>query len=216
MASPGAFTGASPLETLVAQNCLLLQGLWQNQGSDLAILGGGSASGGSDGGAAGARGAAALEVQRRQVEERPLAVTASVRAMLARSLGSDPASPQDALEFLRRHGAFLKNVDIAYLATMLAEIWNLLETSQVDLAHARVGLALAAADQAARDNRWEAAEPSPEALSRPPPRSVLRPHSPLVEPRWMAAAQAYIRDSAAVGAALRRKGKGKGKDEKDE
>jgi len=164
-----------------------------------------------------------LEVQRRQVEERPLAVTASVRAMLARSLGSDPASPQDALEFLRRHGAFLKNVDIAYLATMLAEIWNLLETSQVDLAHARVGLALAAADQAARDNRWEqaflishAAEPSPEALSRPPPRSVLRPHSPLVEPRWMAAAQAYIRDSAAVGAALRRKGKGKGKDEKDE
>ena len=103
--------------------------------------------------------------------------------------------------------------------TMLAEIWNALEQGQVSMAHARTGLALAGCDQACRDNRWElgflcsmSGQPSQEALNRVAQRSLLEPHSPLIEPRVIAAASQYVKDSAATQSVLK-KGKGKGKDD---
>jgi len=143
---------------------------------------------------------------------------------MARALGSDPRSPQDAVEYLRRHAAFAKHSDLAYATTMLAEAWNAYEMDSPDLAHARVGLALAACDQATRDNRWEMGfliahcqEPPSEAVARTAGRSLLRPVSPLLEPRWAAAAKAYITDAAAVNSALRKgKPKGKGKDKEED
>ena len=102
-----------------------------------------------------ARGAAALEVHRRRVVEDPEAVTQQIRTMVATANGSDPRSPQDALAFFRRQGCFAGHQDLGYLATGLAQVWNLLEVGSAEEAHARVGLLLVAADQTCFDNRWE-------------------------------------------------------------
>eukprot|EP00974_Lingulodinium_polyedra_P012069 1165136-Lingulodinium_polyedra.AAC.1 len=78
-------------------------------------------------------------------------------------------------------------------------------------------------DQVCRDNRWELAalmgqlpEPDSEAMARAADRGALVNHSRLAEPRWAAAAAAYLRDGAALQETFRRsKGKGKGKDKAD-
>ena len=218
------YSSMPPLETLVAQQCMILQNLYgrvQGQHGDLSLLDGAGSSGGGAG--AGARGAAALEVQRRELEETPGLVVQAIRTRLARALGSDPGAPQDAQEYLRRHAAFARHHDLGYAMTLIAEAWNAMEMLSPELAQARVGLALAACDQATRDNRWELGylvahvqEPAAEAASRTPGRSLLRPTSPLLEPRWTAAAQAYVRDSAAVASAFGKGGKGKkGKGDKE-
>jgi hypothetical protein len=211
--------GNSPLESLVAQNAMLLQALFQNRPNGLVGLGAGDTSGDAVGGA---RGAQARDVQRRRLLQQPESVSNSTRQLFATALGSDPDAPQDALEYLRRHGCWARHRDLAYAMTMLAEIWNCLEQGQVATAHARAGLALAGCDQACRDNRWElgflcsmSGQPSAEALSRSAVQSLLVPHSPLIEPHIIAAASQFVKDAAATQSVLR-KGKSKGKGKEDD
>ena len=54
-------------------------------------------------------------------------------------------------------------------------------------------------------------EPDHTALTRAPPRGSLRTNSRLAEPRWTAAAQAYVTAQANTVEARRKLGKGDGK-----
>ena len=110
-------------------------------------------------------------------------------------------APADAEEYLRRFGAFQRHRDLGHAQTLLAHMWNLLEMDQVDRAHAEVGLTLMALEQVTLDDRWGLAcflthqtEPSSQMMGRQPERNALRPFSRLAEPRWIAAAVAYLRD----------------------
>ena len=69
---------------------------------DMATLMGGSDGGGSGsmgGMLPGARGTAAMEIQRRFMEQNPRAIAAAIRANIAKACGTDPTSPQDALGY---------------------------------------------------------------------------------------------------------------------
>ena len=90
---------------------------------------------------------------------------------------------------------------MGHAQSLLARIWNLMELDQVDRAHAEVGLAMMALEQVTLHDRWDLAyllthqtEPSSQMMGRQPERSALRPFSGLAEPRWIAAAVAYLRD----------------------
>eukprot|EP00974_Lingulodinium_polyedra_P131882 11219472-Lingulodinium_polyedra.AAC.1 len=69
------------------------------QRTDMQVLGGGDESGGS--GPGGAVGVAALEMQRRQLEEAPEGVVQRIRANMPRALRVDPNAFQDAAEYWR-------------------------------------------------------------------------------------------------------------------
>ena len=212
------------VEALIAQNALLVNALTARERppTDLGVLlaGGG---GGADGTLTGARGAAALEVQRAQLEDKPQEIIATLRRNLAKANGTAPGGPQDAVEFYRRHGCYKFHQDAGYCASAASEIWNELEMGRTDLAQARLGLLIMSLDQLTRDDRWDvsflmihAAEPEYTALYRAPPRGSLRANSRLAEPRWVAAAQAYAKDQAATVEARRKLGKGGGKTKEDD
>jgi len=196
----------------------MLQAMFaQRQQSDLTILGGG---GGESGNSGGARGAAALEVHRRTLVEQPSLVVDTVRQNMARMNGTDPMAGTDAHEYWRRQGGFRQHPDLGHVASMVADIWNEHEMGNAVAAHARTGLLLMSIEQVTLNSRWEMAmlmshsrEPDHTMMARAAPSSMLRPASALAEPRWVAAASAYLRDGASVAEAFRRfKGKGKGKD----
>ena len=211
------------LEAVVAQNSMMLQALAAQRlglsDSD------GHEPGGESGSGLGSRGAVALQTQRRVLEDRPAVVTAEVRRGMASASGTAPDGPQDAFEFVRRHGGFRNRSDIAHAVALVCPIWNALEVGEPETAHARCALALASLDQASRDGRWElatlagqASEPPQEAMYRQPTKSLLTPQSPLMAPRWITAAQQYLRDAASTEKAFREytKGRGKGKDKDKE
>ena len=207
------------MEAVVAQNSMMLQAMAAQR---LGLSDGdGLGSAGESGSALGSRGAVALQAQRRVLDDRPESVTAEIRKGMATALGTSADSPQDSFEYVRRHGGFRNRTDVAHAMALVCPIWNALEVGDPETAHARCALALASLDQAARDGRWELAvlagqapEPPPEALARHPAKSLLTPQSPLMAPRWITAAQQYLRDSANTEKAFREysKGRGKGKD----
>jgi len=208
------------LETLVAQNALILQSQFAGRGTaDLSMLVGGG--GGESASLTGARGAAALEVHRRNLVENPEMVTQTIRGNMAKAVGGDPHAPSDAVAYMRHHGGFRNHADLGHVVVMVAELWNELELSNIPLAHAKVGLLLLAIEQAALNSRWELAtlmsfgsEPDFHMMSRVSKATLLRPHSRLADPRWAVAAQAYISNAASSAEAFRKfKGKGKGKDD---
>jgi len=209
------------LEAMLAQNALLYQHLIAMRApGDMVALGGAATGGAAIGGA---RGAAALAYQGKELEDNPEGVTTAVRTNMAKALQTDPSSPQDAIEYWRRHGTFRNKSDLGHMAHLVAQIWNALEAGAYQEAHARVAMALVAADQAAQDSRWERAllmshgmEPDTTPMNRSAARSALRPYSRLAEPRWAAAAQTFIKDSAAAAEALAKAGKGGRKGKKDD
>lgn len=211
------------LETLVAQNALLMQALATQR---LGGAGEGAADLDSSSSSAvtGARGAAALERFAAIQASKPQEVVTEVRRNLARMVGSTADSPQDALEYIRRHGGFGGKPDLGECMNILSSVWNDLELGKVDEAHAKVAMGMVAVDQASRDRRWEIAtlvgnfpRASPEAMSRYPVKDLLQPSSPLAAPRWIAAAQQYIREASSTEESFRRytgKNGKKGKDKK--
>ena len=71
------------------------------------------------GGPGGARGGAALEMQRSQLEEEPEAVIQTLRQDMARSLRSDRRAGQDAAEFNRRFDPFSQHQDLGHSSPRL-------------------------------------------------------------------------------------------------
>ena len=206
----------------MTQNSFLLQELAAARTS--AAAGGGDTASGNA-----SRGAMALETLRTEAEERPETIAAELRTLMARALGTNLNSPQDAFEYIRRYVSYAGNIDLSRAASLIASCWNAMEEGDMAAAHGRIALAFMAVDQASRDRRWEYAsliahnaETPPEALHRRTPASLLQPHSRVVPARWVTAAQSYVRDSAASNEALSRlgkgdrKGKGKGKKGEDD
>ena len=169
-------------------------------------------------------GSTALQNLNRVMASRPESVTQAVRRNMAFKNGSDGNSPQDAVEFMRRWSGFAGHRDLAQCMVILSQVWNSLEAGDVAQAHARAALGLASIDQAARDGRWELGQmlsrgigPPSECLRRRPEKTLLEPNTPLADPSWVAAGQAFLRESAQTEKAYKDFGKGKGKGkEKDE
>jgi hypothetical protein len=216
---PAAAAAPTPslLETLVAQNAILMQTLatQRMQGGDPTLD---AASGGGFGAA---RGSAQLGSLRHQLDSTPEAVTQEIRSNLALALGSSPSAAQDALAYVRQCCGFAGRPDLSYPAVMMAQAWNALEMGDVAQAQARIGLGLAGIDQSSRDGRWEigfllsrSAEVPQEAASRRPLRTLLAPHSQMASASWVAAAQNYLREAALTEKAIREYGKGKGNGKK--
>ena len=153
--APGAYqadltgSGIPLLETMVAQNSLMLQALALGR-SD----GDGDRGSGIGGDLFGpARGSDRLESYRRELATRPGSITQDVRTQMALALGSSAEYPQDALEYMRRHTGFSTKTDLGHCFTLAAQIWNAMEASEWEQAQARTALLLVACDQAARDGR---------------------------------------------------------------
>ena len=202
--------------------------------SDLSLLSGGGAEAGS-GSLTGATGAAAMEVQRMELHDRPSSVTDTIRANMAKASGTDPNSPQDAFLFFEKNGRFADHMkEGAFMSMILAQIWNQLETGQVEAAHASTAVAMCAIDQWGISQNLEfgylwthLSDPPFSHMSRNSRTRDLRPFSKLVPPRWVAASAAYLRDMDSLADRIqpRRqyppggdkgdpKGKGKSKKEK--
>ena len=211
--------------SLLSEQTKLLVGLRRPQ-DPLGALGAGDSEGSAAGSYGGARGAAALEMLREDLEKRPLVYSTAVRRRIALALGTQPDQPQDAEEYLRRFGAFGRHRDLGYVAMLAGGIWNKMEMADWEAAHAQMAMLMVALDQVTHDDRWDLAfllthrpEPPRESQSRYQQSDGLRPYSCLAEPRWIAAGMAYIKDIDGVQTAMRKqkdgKAKGKGKEGKD-
>ena len=228
----------NPLDANVDDRALLMRLLAQSnqtmaalarrsqQTPDLDLLGG--AAGSNDNIAlGGARGTAAMEVLRQDFMTRPANTAALTRSMMARSMGTDPTSPQDAIAYFQRNGRFTRdNREGVQLAMILGSIWNHLGLGETQHAHALTGVGLAALDQWGISNSLDMGylwthlpDPAWSLMQRSGPQRGLRPYSQLASPRWVAATVAYLRDLDAMeermhGQARPRgpKGRGRGED----
>ena len=184
--------------------------------SDLAPLLGGPSEISSNA-VGGARGTAALEAQRRVFERKPAEAVYTTRQLLARANGTDPSMRQDAVAFFERHGCFPRSShahDWAYVAFLLAHVWNKLELGETEAAQALVGRGLAAVDQTARGSRpsmgflWTHLPEPPWGVVERPVRMEQTPYSALVSPALVAASVAYLKDMDAMEDRLGLKPKG--------
>ena len=193
---------------LLQTQTTLLQKLMKSDSDDVAMLLGGATEDGSGGKLGGARGAAAMEIGRRILRDKPIDVTKFVRRnmqdALGRSLGQ--TSGADAEVYEREKGAFGGRRDMAYIFDILAGIWNSLESKDSDAAQAQTGLGMAAVEQYMLDNRWDLAwllthrpDPPWAAIERQQPKGTLyKPYTRLVDPAWVASAIAYLKDIDAI------------------
>lgn len=183
----------------------------------MALMGGTDDLGGGAGAKLpGARGAAALEVYRRQLESQPAAYTATIRrnARRAMSAGDHDTDPRvnSMREFLTRSVPFGQAKGVAYLGFGMATVADYMAEGQWEKAEATVLLLFCAVEQASLDRgRWSLAwllthlpEPPWGQIAQTPPADALRPFGRLSEPAWTAAAMAYTKDAAALNE-MRRK-----------
>ena len=184
----------------------------------------GGSSGGDDmtgagfGTMTGAKGTAALEMQRRDFEAHPRRTTEMVRFNMGRAMGTDPRQPQDAHGFFSRYASFKDKHEFGYIAWLLGAIWNAHELGQVEEAHALTGVGLAMLDQAMLSGGnfrtgylWtHLPEPPWGVLERPRSVAEIRPYSRLASPVWVASTVAYFKDLAAMDEHLHRDGGGGG------
>lgn len=199
--APGDLRGETRLmRQLLVQTSAAVAALARRPGDDLqALLGGSPEMGGSSVG--GARGAAAMEAQRRHLQRSPADVVATTRALLAEALGGGGRASLDATAYVLRYGTFQGNREAAMVAWILASVWNLLEAGDPAGGQALVGIALAAVDQWGMSGRMDVGylwthlpEPPWAILERGAHRQSLRPFSRLAAPMWVAASVAYLRD----------------------
>ncbi|CAK0813826.1 unnamed protein product, partial [Prorocentrum cordatum] len=163
----------------------------------------------------GARGAAALELFRRQVQSSPQAVSALVRRN--RQLNMTGAASEEGMSDSTRN-YFARNVPFgqarssAFLVFGMAEVFDLMERALWRAAEAQLALLLCASEQAAlREWRWTSAwllthlpEPPWTSIRQAPARGQIRPMSRLASPEWVAAAIGYTKDTLALEGAERK------------
>ena len=190
----------------------------------------GSAAGGK---MPGARGAASMEMLRRDLNARPTAWSAIIRGNAEQALAgtSDDPDPRvrSLVEFVVRTGTISKgNRTAAYLGYGIARVADLQARGQHAMAEALVLLLLTALEQAQRDNgRWQLAwllthmpEPPWAQMAAGTSGSVdsLRPFGHLADTTWTTAAMAYTKDAASL-AEIRKKfndDRGGGKTEEEQ
>ena len=165
----------------------------------------------------GAKGAAALEMYRRQLENDPAAYSAVVRrnarrAMAVSDTDTDPRC-NSMREFFSRHVPFGKQKAVAYLGFGIATAVDLMKEGRAERAEATLLLLLVSLEQSCLDQgRWGLAwllthlpEPPWGSIQSVPPSDPLRPFGRLAEPGWTAAAMAFTKDAAALSD-LRKRG----------
>ena len=200
-----------------ATTALLAQGSAAAADPMSVLLGGGDDMGGGPGmKLPGAKGAAALEIWRRQLEANPASITATVRRNARRALAASDADTDPGVnsmrEFLAKAVAFGQAEGVAYLAYGIATVVDFLAAGQAERAEATLLLLMCAIEQSCLDRgRWSLAwllthlpEPPWGQIAQSPPSDPLRPFGRLSEPAWTAAAMAYTKDAAALNE-LRRK-----------
>ena len=207
---------AGLLKRLLVQTTAAVTALARRPQDEVNLLSGEGAGSAASGG--GARGAAAMELQRRALENRPLDSVLTTRRLLARANGGDPSLPQDAVSFFTRFGTFQDGRDAAMLAWVLAHIWNHLELGETEAAHALTGIGLASVDQWSMTGRMDMGylwthlpEPPWNVVARRPDSQGLRLFSRLAEPAWVAASVAFLKDMDAMQERLGTVGRGRGR-----
>ncbi|CAK0794315.1 unnamed protein product, partial [Prorocentrum cordatum] len=146
----------------------------------------------------GARGAASMEMLRRDLQARPAAWAAMIRrnAEVALAGTSDDPDPRvrSLVEFVVRTGTINRGIrTAAYLGFGIARVADLLARGQLEAAEAVILLLLTALEQAQRDNGRSSGSVD-----------SLRPFGHLAEPTWTAAAMAHTKDAASL-AEIRKK-----------
>ena len=149
----------------------------------------------------GARGAAAMELQRQEMETNASSVALAIRTNLARANGSSPSLPQDAWAYFTKYGSCSNHQrDIAMVTAIFSTLWNFMEQKQTEEAHALIGASLAVMDQWAMKGDLEVPflwthvpEPTFGAQSSAPTRR-LQPFTRLCPPKWAVASAAYLKD----------------------
>lgn len=175
----------------------------------------------------GAKGAAALELLRRELRQHPARFTAAIRRNAREALGGgrdDCTDPRVASlkEYVVRQVPFGKARTSAYFMYGIAEAVDALGRGDAAGAEATLLLLLAAGEQCAVDNgRWSLGwllthlpEPPFSALLPAPTPGELRPYGKLSDPAWVASAVAYMKDMAALQELRKKTGKGEGKGDK--
>ncbi len=184
---------------------------------------------------AGARGAAAMELLRRDLLARPSAWTASMRrnaqVALAGTKDEYDIRTKSLVEFMVRTGAVSRqNRTATYLGIGIARALDMMATGKWELAEATLLLLLSSIEQSNKDNgRWNLAwlmtfqpEPLWAQLVQTMGGDPLRPFGYLADPQLTTAAMAYARDAASLAEVRKKfsednnsnKGRGKG-DDKD-
>ena len=181
----------------------------------------------------GARGAASMELLRRDLQARPSAWAAMIRRNAEEALAGSTDDPdprvRSMVEFVMRTGTITRaNRTSAYLGYGIARVADLMSRGRHDMAEATVLLLLTALEQSQRDNgRWQLAwllthlpEPPWSQMAPGSSGSVdsLRPFGHLADPTWTTAAMAYTKDAASL-AEIRRKfndDRGGGKTEEEQ
>ena len=167
----------------------------------------------------GARGAAALEIYRSELEQNPQLWSQRIRGNAARAVGETAASPTGdvpMLEFLLRYMPWGKaGRGVTYLGFLIAQALDCFHRGQWLRGEALLYLGLVALEQSLHDSgRWGMAwllthlpEPPWHVLQSSAQPDGLRPFGRLADPKWTAAAMCYVRDAASL-AELRKKGPG--------
>ena len=165
----------------------------------------------------GARGAAALELYRADLESRPQAWSQKIRSNAVKAVGITPALKGEDIGmqgFLLRFMPWGKaGKGVTYLGFLIAQALDLFEAGQWHMGEALLYLGLTALEQSLHDaGRWGFAwllthqpEPPWHLLQSGPQPDGMRPFGRLAEAGWTAAAMAFARDAASL-AELRKKG----------
>lgn len=168
----------------------------------------------------GARGAAAMEMHRRELRDNPGRVAGKIRANRDRCLTGNAVLPGVVNTF---RGYFTSEVPFgqartaAYMCFGMVEVADLMASGNWEHAEATLLLLLAATEQAAlQEWQWGAAwllthlpDPPWQRIRYAPARDSIRPLSRLADPALAAAAVAYLRDMAVLGDAQKRQFGGK-------
>ncbi|CAK0876277.1 unnamed protein product [Prorocentrum cordatum] len=234
-AAPPPPAGASPAE--LAAHWAAVAGLQRMPaGAEPDALAGLLQPGFDDGSAAagempGARGAASMEMLRRDLQARPAAWSAMIRrnAEVALAGTSDDPDPRvrSLVEFVVRTGTINRgNRTATYLGFGIARVADLLARGQLEAAEAVILLLLTALEQAQRDNgrsqlAWlltHLPEPPWSQMTTGSSGSVdsLRPFGHLAEPTWTTAAMAYTKDAASLAEIRNKFNNDRGGGKKDE
>ena len=159
----------------------------------------------------GARGAASMELLRRQLLNSPSVWAATIRRNAAATLGasSDDTDPRthSMAEYMVRTGALIRpQKSTAYLGWGIARVCDMIQRGEWDKAEAYLLLMLVACEQSTKDaGRWHLAwvlsfqvEPPWGQMQSYAQEDLYRPFGALADPQWTTAAMAWARDAASL------------------
>ena len=168
----------------------------------------------------GAKGAAALELYRNDLEQDPGHWSKRIRMNAQRAVSEtlDPERAPTMHEFMLKYMPWGKaGRGITYLGFLIATSLDCMHRGEWLRGEALLHLGLVALEQSLHDSgRWGMAwlmtflpEPPWHVLQQGMMVDSIRPFGRLADPGWTAAAMAYVRDAASL-AELRKKGPGGG------